>query len=313
MDTVADVDLGFGPGVVVLSKVDVRSAYRTVPVHPEDKWLLGMQWNGQLFMDTVLPFGLRSAPKHFTAVADAVEWESSFLNVEHETFNEIFALLIQGVIDAIKKQMDDYLGENTGYTISFTCQSPPRSIISIQADESCGCSLEFSSRNISKPDNNFNFKGNGRFEFSMFSVTFNYNIYGSAYGVERYHNDTEDKLDEDEMPWLIAVALATMAYTTMMEIMIRTVMKVKIMAVIATVAVMVVVKVKVVIVMLVKTAMMVMVKTVRLVVMMTVRMVVMMTVRMVVVCLLEQHVGNVIPVSCSMSTLLEDGAAMTAA
>ena len=32
----------------------------------------------------------------------------------------------------------------------------------------------------------------------MFSVTFNYNIYGSAYGVERYDNDTEDKLDEDE-------------------------------------------------------------------------------------------------------------------
>ena len=36
--------------------------------------------------------------------------ESSFSNVEHETFNEIFALLIQGVIDAIKEQMDDYLG-----------------------------------------------------------------------------------------------------------------------------------------------------------------------------------------------------------
>ena len=36
--------------------------------------------------------------------------ESSSLNVEHETFNEILALLIQGVIDAIKKQMDDYLG-----------------------------------------------------------------------------------------------------------------------------------------------------------------------------------------------------------
>ena len=83
MDTVADVDLGFGPGVVVLSKVDVRSAYRTVPVHPEDKWLLGMQWNGQLFMDTVLPFGLRSAPKHITAVADAVEWVARHRGFEH--------------------------------------------------------------------------------------------------------------------------------------------------------------------------------------------------------------------------------------
>ena len=29
---------------------------------------------GALFIDTALPFGLRSAPKIFTAIADAVEW-----------------------------------------------------------------------------------------------------------------------------------------------------------------------------------------------------------------------------------------------
>eukprot|EP00731_Ephydatia_muelleri_P018367 Em0011g407a len=57
-----------------MSKVDIRSAYRTVPVHPEDRWLLGMEWDGQLFVDTVLPFGLRSAPKIFSVVADAAEW-----------------------------------------------------------------------------------------------------------------------------------------------------------------------------------------------------------------------------------------------
>ena len=58
----------------MLSKMDTCSAYRTVPVHPKDRWLLGMQWNRKLFVDTVLPFGLRSAPKLFTAMADAVEW-----------------------------------------------------------------------------------------------------------------------------------------------------------------------------------------------------------------------------------------------
>ena len=36
--------------------------------------LLGMQWEGGLFVDTTLPFGLRSAPKIFTALTDAVEW-----------------------------------------------------------------------------------------------------------------------------------------------------------------------------------------------------------------------------------------------
>ena len=33
-----------------------------------------MAWDKSLFIDTTLPFGLRSAPKIFTAVADAAEW-----------------------------------------------------------------------------------------------------------------------------------------------------------------------------------------------------------------------------------------------
>ena len=35
---------------------------------------MGMKWEGDLFINTALPFGLRSAPKIFNAVADAVEW-----------------------------------------------------------------------------------------------------------------------------------------------------------------------------------------------------------------------------------------------
>ena len=45
-----------------------------IPVHPDDRWLLGMSWNRAVFIDTVLPFGLRSAPKLFNSVADAFEW-----------------------------------------------------------------------------------------------------------------------------------------------------------------------------------------------------------------------------------------------
>ena len=33
-----------------------------------------MTWDGSLYIDMALPFGLRSAPKIFTAVADAAEW-----------------------------------------------------------------------------------------------------------------------------------------------------------------------------------------------------------------------------------------------
>jgi len=58
----------------LLLKIDLRSAYRIVPVHPHDRHLLGMCWDGQVFIDQALPFSLRSAPKLFTAVADAVGW-----------------------------------------------------------------------------------------------------------------------------------------------------------------------------------------------------------------------------------------------
>ena len=58
----------------MLAKIDIAHAYRNVPVHPEDRKLLGMQWQGKVYIDTALPFGLRSAPKIFTAISDALEW-----------------------------------------------------------------------------------------------------------------------------------------------------------------------------------------------------------------------------------------------
>lgn len=58
------------PGAL-LAKLDIASAYRSVPVHPVDRLLLGMRWRGVTMIYGALPFGLRSAPKLFTAVADA--------------------------------------------------------------------------------------------------------------------------------------------------------------------------------------------------------------------------------------------------
>lgn len=63
--------LGHG---ALLAKFDLASAYRMVPVHPHDRQLLGMRWKGQVYVDCALPFGLRSAPKIFTALADALLW-----------------------------------------------------------------------------------------------------------------------------------------------------------------------------------------------------------------------------------------------
>ena len=56
----------------MLAKIDIESAYRLLPVHPQDRILQAILWEGQLYIDTVLPFGLRSAAKIFNAVADAL-------------------------------------------------------------------------------------------------------------------------------------------------------------------------------------------------------------------------------------------------
>ena len=58
----------------LLAKLDIESAYRIVPIHPDDRSVLGMKWKGEIYIDTCLPFGLRSAPKIFTALADALGW-----------------------------------------------------------------------------------------------------------------------------------------------------------------------------------------------------------------------------------------------
>ena len=58
----------------LLAKIDIEHAYRNIPIHPNDRRLLGMSWEGNLYIDTVLPFGLKSAPKIFFAIADSLEW-----------------------------------------------------------------------------------------------------------------------------------------------------------------------------------------------------------------------------------------------
>ena len=58
----------------VMAKMDIKQAYRNVPIHPADRYLLGMAWKGKVYIDTALPYGLRSAPLIFTALADALQW-----------------------------------------------------------------------------------------------------------------------------------------------------------------------------------------------------------------------------------------------
>ena len=58
----------------LLAKLDLKEAYRTVPVHPSDQRLLAVSWQGTTYIDRALPFGLRSVPKILSALTDAMMW-----------------------------------------------------------------------------------------------------------------------------------------------------------------------------------------------------------------------------------------------
>ena len=85
VEEVADLIARLGTGAL-LAKVDIESAYRLIPAHPDDRLLLALHWEDKVYIDPMLPFGLRSAPKIFNAVADALIWylrQSGIRYIEH--------------------------------------------------------------------------------------------------------------------------------------------------------------------------------------------------------------------------------------
>ena len=64
VEQVAAVAAGYGEGAL-LAKNDIECAYRLILVHPHDRPVQAMRWNGDIYVDSMLPFGLRSAPKFF--------------------------------------------------------------------------------------------------------------------------------------------------------------------------------------------------------------------------------------------------------
>ena len=63
-----------------------------MPVHPDDQSLLGVLWDGRIYIDKMLPFGLRSAHIIFSAVADVLQW-----------------ILIQKHIPKLLHYLDDFI------------------------------------------------------------------------------------------------------------------------------------------------------------------------------------------------------------
>ena len=73
VDDAVDIIKKLGRGTQLV-KLDIKDAYRIVPIHPSDYHLLGIRWRDRTYVDRALTFGLRPAPNFFSALADLVAW-----------------------------------------------------------------------------------------------------------------------------------------------------------------------------------------------------------------------------------------------
>jgi len=58
----------------MLVKVDIQSAFRLLPIHPDDFGLLGMYHDGQFYVDKALPFGCSISCALFEKFSTFLEW-----------------------------------------------------------------------------------------------------------------------------------------------------------------------------------------------------------------------------------------------
>ncbi len=92
-------ELGAG---CLMSKIDIESAYRCIPVRPADWPLLGLQWRGQYYFDIVMQFGITSATAIFEWYSSAAQYiaERSCAIKHMVHYVDDFMLLSQGMAGA---------------------------------------------------------------------------------------------------------------------------------------------------------------------------------------------------------------------
>ena len=72
-DQATDAVVALGPKCWLI-KLDVKAAFKQVPVRPEDRPLLGLKWDGKYYYEMVLPFGLRTSGHRWEMYATALHY-----------------------------------------------------------------------------------------------------------------------------------------------------------------------------------------------------------------------------------------------
>lgn len=87
-----------------LFKVDIKSAFRLLPIHPEDFSLLGMEFQEKYYVDKCLPFGLSVSCALFEKFSSFLEW-----HIKHSTKS-----------DKLIHYLDDFCGCNRQRDVTKT-------------------------------------------------------------------------------------------------------------------------------------------------------------------------------------------------
>ena len=54
--------------------MDIESAFRIIPIHPSDYWLLGMKFQDKIYFDKRLQMGASISCSTFEELSRAIQW-----------------------------------------------------------------------------------------------------------------------------------------------------------------------------------------------------------------------------------------------
>ena len=124
IDALVDLIKEKGQGCL-LYKVDLRRAYRQLPVDPHDYHLLGVSWRDQVFIDTALPNGLRTASTACQRTTNAVKYMHK--QDGHDAVNYVDDFCGCELPDVAQTAFDDFFGllGELGLEVSHEKTVPP--------------------------------------------------------------------------------------------------------------------------------------------------------------------------------------------
>ena len=135
----------------LIAKADIESAFRIIPIHPSDHYLLGFTWNDKFFYDKRLPMGCSTSCNIFESFSTAIQWilkEKLGVKFVSHILDD-FMFVGPSNSEICQKSLNTFLAlsEHIGIPIkaSKTCQPSTRAIVH-------GVTLDTEQMELSLPD-----------------------------------------------------------------------------------------------------------------------------------------------------------------